>query len=220
MCEFRHFRSPWSQRCSPECSHPQPHSEPAWVKRWERFEKVKVSKKTFFLSTLTLPFVPPLHFYSRHTGTPRLCLRPSEEYGWVTSFPPIYFWGNKINITTATSSASNHHLYVVDSGLVGLPINIDGDHEAAKRGKAESQLPEKLTISSTNWSSFLWKPAIVKNGRLPAHTMTSSCHQDNVPSHLPDIFWYWYSTSLILRNIDITPPWYFLILILHLSDIF
>ena len=170
MCEFRHFRSPWSQRCSPECSHPQPHSEPAWVKRWKRFEKVKVSKKTFFLSTLTLPFVPPLHFYSRHTGTPRLCLRPSEEYGWVTSFPPIYSWLKNLEAIDYDHHKNYHcnyvcHLYVFDSGLVGLPINIDGDHEAAERGKAESQLPEKVTISSPLCSSlrrrkktnFCWK---------------------------------------------------------------
>ena len=54
-----------------------------------------------------------------------------------------------MNITTATSSASNHHLYVFDSGLVGLPINIDGNHEAAERGKAESQLPKKFNIVTT-----------------------------------------------------------------------
>ena len=130
--------------------------------------KWKSQRKLFFLSTLTLPFEPPLHFYSRHTGTPRLCLQPSEEYGWVTSFPPIYSWLKNLEAIDYDHHKNYHcnyvcHLYVFDSGLVGLPINIDGDHEAAQRGKAESQLPEKLTISSPLCSSlrgktnFCWK---------------------------------------------------------------
>ena len=78
MCEFRHFRSPWSQRCSPECSHPQPHSEPAWVKRWKRFEKVKVSKKTFF----------PEHAYFAIWATSSLLLTSH----WNPQAMPPAFW--------------------------------------------------------------------------------------------------------------------------------
>ena len=175
---------------------------------------MKVSKKTFFLSTLTLPFVPPLHFYSRHTGTPRLCLQPSEEYRWVKSFPPIFSWGSEINITTATSSASNHHLYVFHSGLVGLPINIDRDHEAAERGKAESQLPKKFNIVTTLILIIMENQLLLKKVTtlILIPMKTGNC-------------WKWAVTCpyhdqlLSPRQRPLPLPWYFLILILHLFDI-
>ena len=182
-------------------------------------KKSESFKENYFLSTLTLPFVPPLHFYSRHTGTPRLCLRPSEEYGWVTSFPPIYSWLKNLEAIDYDHHKNYHcnyvcHLYVFDSGLVGLPINIDGDHEAAKRGKAESQLPKKFNIVTTLILIIMKNQLLLKEVttliRIPMKT--SNC-------------WKWAVTCpyhdqlLSPGQCPQPPPWYFLILIFHLFDI-
>ena len=106
------------------------------------------------------------------------------------------------------------YLYVFDSGLVGLPINIDGNHEAAERGKAESQLPKKFNIVTTLILIIMKNQLLLKKVTtlILIPMKTGNC-------------WKWAVTCpyhdqlLSPGQCPQPPPWYFLILIVHLPDI-